>query len=238
MGRMIKAEFLKLSKSLGYKVLLLCAGGVGVMVGLFALDTLNPMNGYDIYIETMLNYQVHTVIFSVYSAIFICNEFSNRTFGMSLFSGGSRQSVILSKIAVFLVGILPILFVNALIATAIATAKNGFCTTPVNEILPTLLGTTGLCILGNAAMGSFCVLLAVLVKNIGGTIGAGIGIMLTLDLLAMLQNLQPVFKFSFMYQLKQLQLEPNHILFIGVMTLTLLIGLAASVLVFEKSEFK
>jgi len=240
MGKLIKAEFLKLSKSLGFKILILCSLGAGVLVGILLLTYEMPaeVSGYNVYLQSLVDTQLHGILTSVFVAVFLCNEFVNRTFGMSLFSGCPRRSVLFSKIIVFLVGLLPVLFAESLSVTVITTIIRGFGVDLNVETWKYLIRTTLLYILGNAAMGGFCVILAILIKNIGGTIGAGIGFILVIAVLNGYEKFEPVMKFTFLYQLNQVVDLKSYGLFIMVSVVTLVVTLITSLIIFEKSELK
>lgn len=238
MGRLIKAEFLKLSKSFGYKILLLCMFGLSVLLGLLMADSETGMaSGYSAYLSALTDTQVFIVFGSIFAAIFVCNEFSNRTFGMSLFSGCLRRDILLSKAIVFLVGFMPLVFAEPVITCVIASIRKGFGDLNILVAME-LIKTTILFIFGCSAIGGFCFMLAVLIKNSGGTIGAGIGIMVGMDLLGMIPGVEHAAKLTFMYQMGSLPKIESTGVFITVIAVTLAITLGGSVLMFQNSELK
>lgn len=237
MGRLIKAEFLKLSKSLGYKVLLLCAAGMGVLVGFLMLDTMWDMNGSRAYLSILSESQVYAVFASIFAGVFICGEFTNRTFGVSVFSGCPRLSILLAKTAAFVVGLLSILFTYPMVSAAITTTRKGFGALNA-ELLSQLGSATFLFIFGGAAMGGLCFMLAMLIKNIGGTIGACLGALIGLATIAEIQKFQPIMKYTFLYQFAQVTQPESMALYYLVIFSTIALSLIVSAFIFEKSELK
>ncbi len=247
MGKLILAELMKLRKSTGYKVLFLCALGLGLFVSAMTtyivndfiaqaeipgLDNLNiTTNGYMMFLTLVNDPQTNVILISIFAAIFICGEFSDRTYGVTLYSGVSRWKVLLSKILTYMAAILPMIFIYPVSGMLVAASRYGFGTAPS--------GLPWIClrlILAFAAVASFCVLISVLIKNVGGVIGACIGGTMVLSLLNAFQRLEPVTKFSFMYQITRIQ--TGGFLFAGVMTVTAVVAIVLSLLLFERAELK
>lgn len=237
MGRLIKAEFLKLSKSPGYKILLLSAAGMGVLIGLLMLDIQMDRNGSAVYLSMLDETQVYAMFASIFAGVFICGEFSNRTFGVSVFSGCTRLSILLAKAAVFVIGLLSISFTYPLVSAAVTTTGKGFGALNA-ELLSQLGWATFLFIFGGAAMGGFCFMLAMLIKNTGGTIGACLGTLIGLATIAEFPNFQPVMKYTFLYQMAQVAQPESLAIYHIVISATIVITLIASRIIFERSELK
>jgi len=238
MGRLIKAEFLKLSKSLGYKILLLCTFGFSVMMGLFAMDVeTGRADGLTAYLLALSDAGMYMGLTAVFAAIFVCSEFSNRTFGMSLFSGCARWRVLLSKVIVFLIGLMPVVFLEPLMAGFLVSINKGVGSFNAG-IWTCLFQATCLFILGNVAIGGFSFMLAVIIKNIVGTIGAGIGFILVMQMLGGIPQTTALAKLTLMYQVGLLPQPESTGLFIAVTAITLLVTLVTSALIFEKTELK
>jgi ABC-type transport system involved in multi-copper enzyme maturation permease subunit len=238
MQRLIKAEFLKLSKSLSYKTLLLCMAGMGILVGFMFtfVDMGIEINGRSMYLQTLSDIQMQAILSSIFAAAFICNEFTDRTFGVSIMSGCPRLSLLFSKAVVYIVGLLSIIFVYPIVGTVITTVIAGFGET--NPAVWRHLGlTTFLFAMGIIAMGSFCFMLAMLIKNSGGTIGAGIGLLLALTLAGQLAPFA-IMKFNFTYQLAQISQPDSLALYLVVILATIVLTLTVSKIFFEKAELK
>lgn len=241
MGRLVKAEFIKLSKSTGYKILLLCAMAIGVFVGGLMLsmpmdiaEELGTMTGYGTYLSTLADTQFFMTFSIIFSAIFICNEFANRTFGMSLFSGCSRPSILLSKGIAFFIGLLPIVFAEPLVSGIMVSITKGFGEWTWSE----LILSTFLFVLGNMSIGAFCFMLAVFIKNIGGTIGAGLGAIVGIELLKVFPITKSLVNLTFLYQMNSLPQPESIPMFIVIIVLTLVVSLCAAILIFQKTELK
>ncbi|GHU40724.1 hypothetical protein FACS1894111_01830 [Clostridia bacterium] len=257
MIQLIQAECLKLSKSLGYKVLLLVALGMGVLIGcamvFLAGETGSTLGGFDLYVQNLGgSSQFSSILLSVLAAIVVCHEFNNRTFGMSLSGGLSRSKLWTAKVITFLLASIPLLFLMPVVSCLIAGFKNGFSSTASNgltEIAPGLslapsLGIptlTLLYLLGSLTLAAFCLFLSSLIKNVGGTIGAGIGFVILAQLgTAFIKN-ETVKNLVFIHQLDNLiRLDGGKSvpLFIGVCGISLVVFLMLSLLIVEKSDLK
>lgn len=238
MGRLIKAEFLKLSKSMGYKILLLCDFVLCAISGLFMMDTqMGVADGYSAFMSAMVDTQVVMTFSIIFASVFICNEFSNRTFGISLFSGCSRRKILLSKVIVFLAGIIPIILIEPLVTGTMVTISKGFGEFN-GQILAGLTQKMFLFILGGVAIGSICALIAVLIRNIGGTIGAGLGLMLAMELLTLIPKAEFLSRLMVTYQIKLLPHMESYVQFLAVTIVTLAVTLAASIFIFKRTELK
>lgn len=228
MKELIRAEVLKLSRSLGYRVLLLCALCVGLLMGGafillaniefgyrgyggspggFMMDIFG-MNGHFVYINALSDLQVPAILISVFAALFVSSEFGNRTHALGIQNGCTRQGILLAKAIVFLVGVLPLVFTIPFVSALTMSIFEGFGT-PLNaETLLGLIQYTALFFLGHITLASICFLLAILTKNVIGTIGAGVGIFLTLGFLSQLatflESVESVMRFIFVHQLGQL----------------------------------
>ena len=239
MGRLIQAKMLILFKSLGYKSLLLCSAGFGVLVScIFIFAEITTMNGYLLYMQALKETQSKYLLISIFAATFVCSEFSNRTFGIAIMSGCSRLRLILAKAIAYIVGLIPLVLIYPLVGTIIMTIHSGFG--EMNpELWQHLFLTTFLHTLGMIASGLFCFMLAVLIRNIGGTIGGTFGILVLLDLFVLLTSTLPSFKtFIFTYQLLQAS-EPESLpMYYLVMGVTSAILLLASIGIFKKAELK
>jgi ABC-type transport system involved in multi-copper enzyme maturation permease subunit len=230
MGKLIKADFLKLSKSLGYKIWLFCVCGISIFIAYTNLqdELINSAynatvaNGYTAYLSSLKDPTIVMLFAGILAAIFVCNEFSNRTFSMSMFSGCSRRSILLSKAFVFFIGLMPSIFVSPVASSVMLSSVKGFG--DLNAAIWTeLIQITLLSVLGYAAIGGIFFMAAVLIKNTTGTICSGLGI-LAVSILG-----------EFPATLSQ---HESAITFIAVAAITLAITLGAAVFVFQKTELK
>lgn len=178
MNRLIKAEFFKLSKLTGYKVLLLGSLGLGLTEGLFVIIYGNGRGtspagiGYSV-LKIYLVFPLFAALMAgIYTAVFLCSEFKNRTYGNLLLCGFSRRKVFLLKMLVFYAGLLPIFYLHMIVVSGIATIGFGFGHLTAGEVAE-LLKMFSYSVLGYLALGGYYALLAVLLKNPVATIGVG-----------------------------------------------------------------
>lgn len=238
MTNLMKVEFFKLRKSFGFKALCLC-NIASLLSSAVLLLAGAKGSGYKVLIVSLTYVLHHAFIGYLFAAVFLCGEFSNRTFGMSLLCGYSRRKVFLSKILVFLFGLLLLFLIYTGISTIVLSIGNGFGSALSADIL--LLLFCGM--LGNIAMGTVIILIAVITKKAIVTIGAGIGV--TYALLFTESNFQegwPAFvKYTYSYQIGQMKFWGEGFslwTFLVVTLLTSVITLVISSLIFEKMELK
>ena len=234
MGKLIKAEFLKLSRLRGYKILLLFITGMGILMGYFLANLpasdlpagYYVQDGHNIYMLMLADTEVFMSFSLIFVAIFVCTEFSGRTFSMNLFSGCPRHNILLAKIYVYLIGLVPVVVLAPLMAGLTGSIGLGFGHLD-SQMWFALIRITLLAILGNTAMGCFCLMIAVLFKNIVWTIGVGFAFMILIQAIKTF----PTTRGSL--------LQPEYIEpFIVVNIVILVVTLIASFVIFQKSDLK
>lgn len=120
MVKLIKAEFYKLQKLHSFRTILLFALAVGILSGF------SSYTGYQVYSFGLILELFDAVLISVFTADFVCMEFSNRTFGNAFLCGTSRKNVFLAKLAVYFLGLFILILIPLDVSTAVATLRNGF----------------------------------------------------------------------------------------------------------------
>ncbi|MCM1500504.1 MAG: ABC transporter permease, partial [Clostridium sp.] len=228
MKNLIKAEFFKLLKSFGYRMAMALSVGVGLFFAFFWIANSVKASGYQM-LPIMDSFVLfHTIFTSVFTAMFLCSEFSDRTMGMGLFCGLPRRSVFLAKIVVFFIGLLCLLSTVVTVPMVVMTLVNGFgmelTMAGCMEVLAQVIFFWLICM----AMGGFFVFLALATKNAVATIGIGLGISYLLLVLtsnyvnADMMIFSPV-KYSFICQMFILSdwEELQKGLFVGVSLVTL-----------------
>lgn len=120
MGKLMKAELYKLQQLTSVRMIFLFSFAVGILRGF------SPYSGYQVYNIGLVPELFDIVLISVFTAAFLCTEFSQRTFGNACLCGAPRQNVFLAKLAVFFFGLLVFILLPLLVSTSIATVKNGF----------------------------------------------------------------------------------------------------------------
>ena len=197
MRNLIGAEAFKLAKSLGFK-LLLCVNIVSTLIYpiLFAVGA--KATGYQIMLNASVDVLHHGFIGYLYAAVFLCREFSNRTFAASL--------LFLAKAAVFLSGLLLLFGVYVGLSTMYGSIANGFgmevsLKTVWNVFVQAVCGLAGC-----AVMGAVMLLVAAIARRAIVTLGLGIG--LTYGFLWLETNFRnhplPFMKYIYTYQIGQI----------------------------------
>jgi len=244
MLKQIRAELLKLRKSFGFLVLCLVMIGFGSL-----LPMASGTMGLEMYEMSLMGGELSVIVVSVFSALFICAEFENRTIGTSVCCGNSRWRVLLSKIIVLFVGVVILMTVLPVTMTVISTIKNGFSSdslqlqafTPApSEIGIYFVRTFTLYLLSRLGLAAFCAMIAYMIRNVVGAIGAGAGLSILLLVLAM-RGPQEIMKFTFMWQMGHLfSLNSlQDVLFsvlVSVTNITLMVFVAH--FIFKKADLK
>ena len=238
MRDLIRAEWFKLVKSTGFKVLLICNGAT-VFTTLLLLVVGAKGTGYNSLIIDLTYVLHHAVVGYLFAAVFLCGEFSNRNFGMSLLCGYSRRTVFLSKALVFLFGQLLLFLTYTGITTIIMSLGNGFGKKFTMDIF--LLLICG--ILGYMTMGTVTVLIATITRKTILAIGIGLGS--TYALMWLETNIGesrlPLLRYTYIYQIGQLEswgegFSPG--IFLVVTLITIILSLAVATFVFDRTELK
>ena len=207
MPNQIRAEILKLRKSFGFLVLCLVMIGFGALLSIAAGRT-----GLEAYETSLMGAELSIIVVSIFSALFICAEFENRTIGSSVCCGNSRWRVLLSKIIVFFVGVVILMAALSATMTVVSTINNGFFSgslrlqvfTPSSSDIGLYLARTfTLYLLSRLGLAAFCAMIAYMVRNVVGAIGVGAASSILLLVLAM-RGPQDIMKFTFMWQMGNL----------------------------------
>lgn len=245
MKNLIKAEIYKLSKSLGYKLMMVSSAGVGLFFCYFWISNSNQASGYQMLPIMDSFVMFHTIFASVFTAVFLCGEFDRRTIGLGLFCGLPRRSVFISKLIVYFTGLLCLLSTVVAVPVVIMSIRNGFGIELTADGCMEVLEQVVFFWLVSSALGGFFVFLALATKNVVATMGAGLGIAFYMlvwtsnYLNSGWEKYAPV-KYSFVYQMFVLA-DWEHMqkgLFLGVCLITIISTLIVSTLLFERSALK
>lgn len=248
MNRMIKAEFFRLSKLRGYKILLFGSVGIGAGEGIFAIvycvsAGIRPPTWYGYFVlKTFLVFPMFAaIVASIYTAVFLCSEYENRTYGMNLLCGLSRRKVFLSKMTVFYVGLLAIFYFHMIAVSVIVSIAYGFgrlTAADIAEFLKMFLYS----VLGYLVLGGYYALLAVWIKNPVATAGLGfMGAYMQMYWRSALRGAETLMlNLSFMYQLDQfLDWETfQDGIYLLVMTVTFLLMFSGALFFYVRSDLK
>lgn len=243
MGNLIKSEWFKLRKSLGFKILL--AGSViSTFTILILLAMGSPAPGSQLMAIGFSYVLHHAFVGYLFAAVFWCNEFSNRTFALSLLCGHSRSKVFFAKVVVFLFGLLLLFGVYVGLSTAYASVGNGFGLEWSVKTGKAILVLLGCGLSGWLALGSVMVLVAAVLRKTILTFGAGMALTYALLWLetTFRDNPLPFVKYTYSYQMNQLWASwEEGILpgtFLAVTLSTAVAALAAAAFAFQRAELK
>jgi ABC-type transport system involved in multi-copper enzyme maturation permease subunit len=170
----------------------------------------------------------------------ICDEFNDRTVGLSLFSGFARRNLLGAKVAMVFLGTVILTSLMPIIMLVSATVLNEFGGSFSELFLP-MLRDLGLYYLGNLALASLFCLIAYSIRSAGGSLGVSIGLGMVLNLAGEIPvaGFQKIYKFVFVRQLMSVGSPDLNIPFyVVIMVVTLIVLVLASVAVFEKSDLK
>lgn len=167
MVKLIKAELYKLQKLCSFRIILLFTFAVGIIPGF------SPYTGYQVYSLGLIPRLFDAVLISVFTADFVCMEFSNRTFGNAFLCGTSRKNVFLAKLAVYFLGLLILILIPLAASTAVATLRNGFGA-DWNAVALEIESEFLVYILYRFSMAGFTILVASVILNPIGVLGISI----------------------------------------------------------------
>ena len=165
MGKLLKAEFYKLHKLYSFRMIFLFVLAVGMLRGF------SPYSGYQVYNIGLVPELFDAVLIAVFTAAFLCTEFSNRTFGNAFLCGTSRQNVFFAKLVVYFPGLLVLILFLLILSTLLATMRNGFgADWEALEMAAKFL----FYIVHRISMAGFSILVAVVIQNSLGTLGLSV----------------------------------------------------------------
>jgi len=240
MIKQIRAELLKLRKSLGFFSLLLSMLGISASLAFIFLSASEPVSGLDAFNRGVMAVEINIIVISIFAALFISSEFENRTIGTSVFCGRSRWSALLAKIIVYFIGAAILATGFLAVITIIPAIRNGFGSELTADVVAYLGRTFALYLLGRLALASFCAMLGLIIRNVIGTIGVGICLSISLLFLSV-QAPQDIVKFTFMWLLRNiLFLNSTQDIWISALvsvTNSVLMVFAAH-LIFRKADLK
>lgn len=246
MLKLIHTELLKLKKSMAFRILLICQ----VIMSIFLLITMlssgtaadnHQFSGLYAFHTALSDQGLLSVIISLFAAFFICGEYSHRTIGMALFSGHRRREILLAKIIILVVGACIISLVYPIALTALFTWQFGFGAAVDTALVYSMARSIALYLSGCAGITCFLAALAVLIQNLGGTIGAGIIILLVLFGISGAPAFEPFMRFTMLWQLSHMALinTAGQVLqYAAVAAGTIVLTVCAAIIIFERSELK
>ena len=166
MGNLVKAECFKLLKPLWYKILLFCSVVTGCLFSIMSIMAGSGNTGYLQILDSMGSIFFNAMFGGGLAAVFICSEFEERTFGISLSCGVSRRNIFIAKVIVFLIGMFSLLIVWTVAMVTVNSFVNGFGKVSYTDVI--LQISYGLA--GYAAQGAVIILVAVIIKKMAVTV--------------------------------------------------------------------
>lgn len=199
MLNLIRVEVFKLRKSFSYKMLivgqlLLCSLFIGMFLyaaslkGSPAHDGVTvsgdlTMNGYDAFLASLGQVQSNAIFTSIFAALFICSEFSNRTLMLPLSTGRKRIDVFIGKSVAFIIGVVGLAMLMPIVMPIFVTAVNGFGHEVTGGFVLKMSKLLGVYLLLNISIACISALIAFMAKGIGATIAVSIGITVGMSIL-------------------------------------------------------
>lgn len=252
MKNLVKAEWFKLTKSSVFKILLVINLTAAVLLMWSQTQADMARTGYRAFRLGIAYLFYHTNIGLIYTAVFICEDFSNKSFGTSLLSGCSRRKIFFAKVIIYLVGMVLLFSIFACSAVIAASLLNGFGMPLDFETCKNILFFTFCGILGCTAMSSVMVLISTIVKSKIPTIMVIYLFFFPFEYLKnnyhFYENGDDIIKFlkyTYVYQINTLYVNQDGRefgfqleIFFQVTILTIILTLITSLIIFEKTEFK
>ena len=249
MGNLVRAECFKLLKPLLYKILLFCSVVTGCLFSIMSIMAGSGNTGYLQILDSMGSIFFNAMFGGGLAAVFICSEFEERTFGISLSCGVSRRNIFIAKVIVFLIGMFSLLIVWTVAMVTVNSFVNGFGKVSYIDVI--LQISYGLA--GYAAQGAVIILVAVIIKKMALTVFICMGFTYIFSI--MKENPQfygnsgiPFFiKYIYLYQIELFKVHEggmfyedgfNGSVYLIIMFITFILALIAALFIFEKTEFK
>lgn len=122
----LKCEFIKLKKSVAFKVTWLVMACFAVLYGFMVASSGDEYNGLLLLMNSFSDSLLYIIVGSIIAGLFICNDFENRTFQESITCGNSHLSVIASKAFVYTLSAVAAYIHYPIISSIIVAAKYGW----------------------------------------------------------------------------------------------------------------
>lgn len=204
MLNLIKCEFLKLKKSIAFKVVLaiICVYGTMMTItNIIQVTPITPINGISAFLFALAEQSsIVVIIGAVMAGIFICADFENRTIQSTIACGHSRMTLLISKAIAYFVAMALIMVPYPVIMSICISIHSGFGTPLSFGILLNMLASMLSIILINTVALSVCVFIAFTIRKSGAVIGSCIGILAVINLIIGLLSrvniaIQPALKY-------------------------------------------
>ena len=243
----IKAEWFKLIKPAGFKVLILCSVVIGNLCLLVSyLEGKVTTLGYDELVMSLKMILYSSLLGYMLAAIFICNEFTQKGFGNVLLCGFTRKKIFFAKLIVFLIGFFLICLAFMAVPLVIALA-NGFGAELAEESFKNILLNLFYFVLDFMVQGAVIVFVALFIKKAVLTVSASM--LISYIFFIVKANLpfmekpviKPFMEYIYLYQIISFEWNEDGFTdckYIFVMVITLIVAVAGAAFIFEKAELK
>ena len=204
MGKLLKAEFFKLSKSIEYKILLAVCLAIGLLFGIMGIWYGSSTVGAKCVSISGTGFLYNAVLISMFAAYYIGSEFENHTFAGEVACGASRGKLFGAKMILYFIAILPLIMIYDWVTVAVFTVRNGFGMDWNLETAGFIVYKILFSILCNFAMGSYILLVVYLTRDKGRTVGVGVGSLYLLNQCCINERSPVLLKFwqyTFFYQI-------------------------------------
>ncbi len=248
MKYLIKGEFFKLRKSKGVKLLLILILISSIIFCCYykicmlkKTDISNNVTGSSIFYSLLAGVVYENFIASILAAIFISKDFENKTINMTFTYGYSKTKIILSKLIVYLLSSIIIIYIFILSSTILFSIFFTFGEKFTMYFLVISFKCIVANILGIITISSITFTIAILTRNSIFTIISPIIIFFIYMCIGAVHN--PIVANLLPFDLV-INALINHVNFIDVLkliiscTLTVLICIYTSSYYFKKLEFK
>lgn len=247
MINLIKAEWFKLIKLTGFKVLMLCSVVIGNLCLLVSyLEGRVTTLGYNELVISLKMILYSLLLGYMLAAVFICNEFTQKGFGNALLCGFTRKKIFGAKFIVFLIGFFLICLAFMVIPLIIALA-NGFGAELAEESFQNILLHLFYFVLDFIVQGTVIMFVALFIKKAVVTVPASM--LISYIFFIVKANLpfieKPVIKhfmeYVYLYQIISFECNEDGFSdykYIFVMVITLIVTVVGATFLFEKAELK
>jgi ABC-2 type transport system permease protein len=120
------------------------------------------------------------MLLAIFTAIFITSEFSHGTMKNVVSKGFLKLQIFFSKLITMIIAVYIIILANIIVGTLSATIVTGTVGDFTGEFVGEMLKTVGIELLLNAALAAVFVMVAMVIRNLGGAIAVSILGVLTL----------------------------------------------------------
>ncbi|MDR1640474.1 MAG: ABC transporter permease [Clostridiales bacterium] len=240
MLKQIRAEFLKLRKSSGFLTIAVVMLVIAGFMSRLYMSAADPVTGYEAFKRAITTVELQILFVGIFAAVFICDEFQNRTIGASVYGGNGRLSVVIAKLVAFFSGVLVVAAVFLAIIIITLSIVNGFGEELTTSTTLWLCQAVFLYLLGCVAMASFSAMISYIAKSVLETAIFCIGLTYGVVFVAM-RGPENIGKLTFIWHMAKIQNlagTSGMFLSVAVFLATILVTGYAAYAVFKRTDLK